>query len=348
MRKPGARPPLAVTMGEPAGIGGEIALAAWMARNAQAVPPFFLFDDPPRLEALARHLEWDVRIQVIDGPDQANEVFPNAVPVLPIRLPGPVTPGQVDAGNSAKVVDSIREAVAIVQSGAARALVTNPIKKSTLYRAGFTHPGHTEFLATLAGSRTAPVMMLACRELRVVPVTVHLPLRDAVAALRTDDIIHCATVTADALRQDFGISPPRLSVAGLNPHAGEEGSLGHEESEIIAPAVKALKAKGLAIDGPHPADTMFHPRARAGFDAAICMYHDQALIPLKTIDFDRGVNITLGLPFVRTSPDHGTALAIAGKGVANPASMIEALCAADRMSVRRAGRARRAGKSAVG
>ena len=340
-----ARAPLAVTMGEPAGIGGEIALAAWRTRNAQAVPPFFLFDDPRRLEALARHLEWDLPIRAIDGPDQATEVFPEAVPVLPIRLPAPVTPGRVEPANSARVVDSIREAVAIVQAGQARALVTNPIKKSTLYKAGFSHPGHTEFLATLAGSRVAPVMMLACPELRVVPVTVHLSLRDAVAALRIDDIVHCATVTADALRRDFGIAPPRLSVAALNPHAGEDGSLGHEERDIIAPAVQALKARGLAIDGPHPADTMFHPRARAGFDAAICMYHDQALIPLKTIDFDRGVNITLGLPFVRTSPDHGTALAIAGKGVANPASMIEALCAADRMSVRRAGRTR---KVAVG
>ena len=345
MARPKARPPLAVTMGEPAGIGGEIALAAWSARNAQAVPTFFLFDDPPRLEALARHLEWDVRIRAISSPVEAHAVFPEAVPVLPIRLPAPVTPGRVDPANSARVVDSIREAVAIVQAGEARALVTNPIKKSTLYEAGFTHPGHTEFLATLAGSRIAPVMMLACPELKVVPVTVHLPLRDAVAALRTDDIVHCATVTADALRQDFGIAPPRLSVAGLNPHAGEEGSLGHEERDIIAPAVETLKSRGLAIDGPHPADTMFHPRARGEFDAAICMYHDQALIPLKTIDFDRGVNITLGLPFVRTSPDHGTALAIAGKGVANPASMIEALCAADRMSVRRAGRT---GKAAVG
>ncbi|NNG06055.1 MAG: 4-hydroxythreonine-4-phosphate dehydrogenase PdxA [Inquilinus sp.] len=339
MARDAERPPLAVTMGEPAGIGGEIALAAWRARNAKAVPQFFLFDDPIRLRALIKQLDWQIEIREIAAPDEVHAVFPDAVPVLPIDLPAPVTPGRIDPANSAKVVESIREAVAIVQAGEARALVTNPIQKSTLYDAGFSHPGHTEFLATLAGATQAPVMMLACPELRVVPVTVHLPLRDAVAALRREDIIHCATVTAEALTRDFGIAPPRLSVAGLNPHAGENGSLGREEKDIIAPAVEALKSRGLAIDGPHPADTMFHPRARAGFDAAICMYHDQALIPLKTIDFDRGVNITLGLPFVRTSPDHGTALAIAGKGIANPASMIEALTAADRMSVRRAARA---------
>ncbi len=331
-----ARQPLAVTMGEPSGIGAEIALAAWAIRNAHALPPYFLLDDPIRLEQMARQLEWKVAIRAIDGPDQANAVFADAMPVLPVNLPAPVTPGRIDRTNSNAVIDSIRHAVALVMAGQARALVTNPVNKSTLYKSGFSHPGHTELLATLAGTTTPPVMMLTCPELRVVPVTVHLPLRDAVAALTTGDIIHCASVTAEALRRDFGIAPPRLSVAALNPHGGEDGALGHEEQDIITPAVETLKAKGLAIDGPHPADTLFHPRARSGFDAAICMYHDQALIPLKTIDFDRGVNITLGLPFVRTSPDHGTALAIAGKGIANPASFIEALQAADRMSLRRA------------
>jgi len=220
-------------------------------------------------------------------------------------------------------------------AGETSAVVTSPIHKKCLYDAGFTWPGHTEFLAALAGNAIRPVMMLACSELRVVPVTIHVALEEAVHTLTTDDIVAIAEITAHALRRDFGIAAPRLAVAGLNPHAGEEGSMGSQEATIIAPAISALRARGIDAFGPMPPDTMFHARARAGYDAAICMYHDQALIPIKTIDFDGGVNVTLGLPFVRTSPDHGTALAIAGRGEANPRSLMAAMAMAWDVAARR-------------
>jgi 4-hydroxythreonine-4-phosphate dehydrogenase len=204
-------------------------------------------------------------------------------------------------------------------------MVTNPIHKATLYDAGFRHPGHTEYLAARAGIAGEPVMMLACDELRVVPVTIHLALREAIAALTADAIVHCGRIAAAALREQFAIARPVLAVAGLNPHAGEDGHMGREEIDIVGPAVARLRADGITVNGPAPADTLFHARARRGYDAVLCMYHDQALIPLKTIDFDGGVNVTLGLPFVRTSPDHGTAFDIAGTGKANPASLIAAL-----------------------
>ncbi len=325
-------PPLALTMGEPAGIGAELALLAWRA----APCCFFVIDDPTRLSALGERLGLDVPVTAIASPAEAEAVFPRALPVLTQELAVAPEPGRPDPANAAAVTAAIERAVALVRAGEAAAVVTNPIHKQTLYRAGFRHPGHTEFLAELAGTSEAPVMMLACPGLRVVPVTVHLPLAEAAAALTTEAILHAGRVTAAALAADFGIASPRLAVAGLNPHAGEGGALGREETEIIAPAVEALRAEGIAIADPAPADSLFHPAARERYDAALCMYHDQALIPVKTIDFARGVNITLGLPFVRTSPDHGTALDIAGQGRADPQSLIAALETARDMARARA------------
>ena len=327
--------PLALTMGEPAGIGGELTLLAWQRRDAAALPPFFALDDPGRLERLAAGLGWTVPLRPIAGPEEAAAAFPQALPVLPIALPRPVAAGRPDPANAPAVIQAIRTAATLVRAGRAAALVTNPIQKETLYAAGFRHPGHTEFLAELAGGADV-AMMLACPELRVVLVTVHLPLREAVAALSTDKIVAAGRIAAAALARDFAIARPLLAVAALNPHAGEGGTLGREEIEIIAPAVAALRASGIAAEGPAPADTLFHPAARRRYDAVLCMYHDQALIPLKTIDFAQGVNVTLGLPFIRTSPDHGTALDIAGSGTADPASLIAALKLAGEMAQRQA------------
>ncbi len=328
--------PLALTMGEPAGIGGEIALKAW-SRRAEGVPPFFLIDDPERLRSLARAMDWTGALETITRPEDANRIFARALPVLARPLPAPVTPGQAEAANSASVIAAIETAVDLIQKGQASAMVTNPINKECLYQAGFAHPGHTEFLAALAGGVT-PVMMLACPGLRVIPVTVHLSLKEAIPALTTEKIVTTGRITAEGLKRDFAIDRPRLAVAALNPHAGENGSLGREEIDIIRPAVEQLRALGISASGPAPADTLFHAEARKHYDAALCMYHDQALIPLKTIDFDRGVNVTLGLPFIRTSPDHGTAFDIAGKGIASPESLIAALKLAGEMVERRAQR----------
>jgi 4-hydroxythreonine-4-phosphate dehydrogenase len=327
--------PLAVTMGEPAGIGGEIALKAWLSR-VHGVPPFYLIDDPDRLAALAECLGWPVPIRAIDAPQDASAVFGEALPIVPIGVALRARPGRPDPADAPAVVGAIEAGARDVMSGRAAALVTNPIHKESLYRTGFSYPGHTEYLAALAGVGEAPVMMLACPELRVVPVTVHLPLQRAIQDLSTLAIVHAGRITEAALRRDFGVASPALVVAGLNPHAGEAGGLGREEIDIIEPAVAALRAAGIDARGPLAPDTMFHPDARATFDAALCMYHDQALIPIKTIDFYGGVNTTLGLPFVRTSPDHGTALAIAGQGVARAESLIAALRLAGDMSARRA------------
>jgi len=327
--------PLAVTMGEPAGIGGEIALKAWLGR-VHGIPPFYLIDDPDRLAALAESLGWLVPMRAISAPDQAPSVFNEALPVAPIGIGLRARPGHPDPADAPAVVGAIEAGVGDVMSGRAAALVTNPIHKESLYRAGFQYPGHTEYLAALAGAAEAPVMMLACPGLRVVPVTVHLPLRRAIQDLSSAAIVHAGRITAAALRRDFGVAAPTLVVAGLNPHAGEAGGLGREEIEIIEPAVAELRAAGIEVRGPLPPDTMFHLEARATFDAALCMYHDQALIPIKTIDFYGGVNTTLGLPFVRTSPDHGTAFAIAGRGVARAESLIAALRLAGEMAARRA------------
>jgi 4-hydroxythreonine-4-phosphate dehydrogenase len=328
--------PLALTMGEPAGIGGEIALAAWL-RRTDGLPPFYLIDDPERLARLANRLGWSVPVRAIAGPADAAAAFPAAMPVLPVGGMVKAEPGRPDPGDALLVIDAIDRAVADVRAGRAGAVVTNPINKDLLYRAGFRHPGHTEYLAELAGGDAEAIMMLACPELRVVPVTIHLPLRQAIETLTSTAILRAGQVTQEALRRDFGIAAPVVAVAGLNPHAGENGALGREDLDIVAPAVAELRGLGIDARGPLAPDTMFHAEARAGYDAALCMYHDQALIPIKTIDFHGGVNVTLGLPFIRTSPDHGTAFDIAGKGIARPDSLIAALRLAAEMAERRAG-----------
>jgi len=337
MPAPPNNTPLAVTMGEPAGVGGDIVLKAWAARREAGVAPFVLLDDPDRLTALAARLGMDVPVRAVASAGEAPGLFDTALPVLPVALAAPVVAGRPDPANGAAVIASIDRAVALVRAGEASAVVTNPIQKSALYAAGFRHPGHTEYLAHLAGLADEPIMMLAAADLRVVPVTIHVSLRDAVDRLTTAAIVHAGRVTAAALTRDFGIARPRLAVAALNPHAGEGGAMGREEIDLIEPAVAALQAEGIAAFGPRPSDTLFHAAARAGFDAALCMYHDQALIPLKTVDFDSGVNITLGLPFVRTSPDHGTALDIAGTGTASAVSLLAALAMAERMAGNRRG-----------
>jgi len=329
--------PLAVTMGEPAGIGGEIALKAWL-RRGEGMPAFYLIDDPDRLSALARRLGWDVPIKAIDERERAASVFAKALPVAPIGATPEAGPGRPELADAALVLRAIDIAVADARAGRAAALVTNPINKDALYRAGFRHPGHTEYLAELAGAGESAVMMLACPELRVVPVTIHLALRQAIETLTAAAIVHAGRVTHAALIRDFAIAAPIIAVAGLNPHAGEAGALGREDIDIIVPAIDQLRADGIDARGPLAADTMFHPAARRGYDAALCMYHDQALIPIKTIDFDGGVNVTLGLPFIRTSPDHGTAFAIAGRGTARPDSLIAALRLAAEMAERRGNR----------
>ncbi len=326
--------PLALTMGEPAGIGGEIALRAWQHRS-EGVPPFYLIDDPERIAALARRLGWRVAVAAIDTPVQALSTFAEALPVKPVGGTPRAEPGRPDVADAPLVLRAIDVAVADAGEGRAAALVTNPINKDALYRAGFRHPGHTEYLAELAGTGEVAVMMLACPELRVVPVTIHLALRQAIETLSPAMIVHAGRVAHAALRRDFGVAAPILAVAGLNPHAGEAGNLGREDIDIVAPAIAELRAGGIDARGPLAADTMFHAAARRGYDAALCMYHDQALIPIKTIDFDGGVNVTLGLPFIRTSPDHGTAFDIAGRGIARPDSLIAALRLAAEMAARR-------------
>jgi len=324
--------PLVLTMGEPAGIGGELAFAAW-SRRAAGIPCFALLDDPARLEVLARALGQAIPIKAISDVGEAPAVWGRALPVLPVPpLAAPVVPGRPDPANASAVIGAVERAVELVSTGAASALVTNPIQKKVLLTAGFHYPGHTEFLAALAGPDTVPVMMLTCPGLRVVPITIHQSLRSVIDDLTVEKIVTVGRITAAALTRDFGIARPRLAISGLNPHAGEGGAFGREEIEVIAPAIAQLRADGIDVDGPLAADTMFHVRARQTYDAALCMYHDQALIPIKTIDFERGVNVTLGLPFVRTSPDHGTALNIAGTGKASPESLIAALVAADVMA----------------
>ena len=321
--------PLALTTGDPAGIGAEIAMAAWASGAVRH--PFFLIGDPRRLASVA-----SVPLAGIAAPDQAVQAFPRALPVLPLTLPAPPVPGQPDPANAAATIASIERAVELVQQGQASAVVTSPINKQALYEgAGFAFPGHTEFLAHLGGVERS-VMMLAGPQLRVVPVTIHIPLAAVPAALTIGAIVETARIVDQALRRDFAIPKPRLAFAGLNPHAGEGGAMGREEIEVITPAIEQLRAEGIDAHGPYPADTMFHAAARAGYDAALTMYHDQGLIPLKALDFERGVNVTLGLPFIRTSPDHGTAYDIAGKGIASPVSLIEALNLAGDMAARRA------------
>tara|TARA_R110002110_G_scaffold76031_3_gene200560 strand:+ start:19758 stop:20780 length:1023 start_codon:yes stop_codon:yes gene_type:complete len=326
--------PLAVTMGDPAGIGGDILLAAWTQRREATLPPFFAIDAPERLSALADLLGLDIPIRTISSPDETKSVFPDALPVLPQPLVIPAEPGSLDGRNAPSVIASLKRALAYTLSGDAAGIVTNPVHKQTLYSEGFEHPGHTEFLAEATGG--TPVMMLSCPGLRVVPVTIHIPLADVPDQLTSELIVSRGRTLAAALEHDFGLAHPRIAVAALNPHAGENGALGLEEEQIIAPAVQMLRDVGINATGPFPADTMFHAEARRGYDAVLAMYHDQALIPLKTIDFDNGVNTTLGLPIVRTSPDHGTACDIAGTGKANPNSFIAALRQASAIAAHRA------------
>jgi 4-hydroxythreonine-4-phosphate dehydrogenase len=326
-------------MGEPAGIGGDIALKAWAGRSDNGVPAFLVIDDCLRLRTLAARLGLDVPVQEIASPAEAMAVFPSALPVLHQPLAVPVEPGKPDPANVPMVKAAIERAVALCLAGDVAGMVTNPIHKHVMYSGGFTFPGHTEFLAALLGRPgLREVMMLACPELRVVPVTIHLGLAEAIRGLTGADIVEIGRITAQALAEDFAVRHPRIAVAGLNPHAGENGSMGREDEEIVRPAVDRLRALGIDAFGPLPSDTLFHPRARQGYDAALCMYHDQALIPIKTIDFDGGVNVTLGLPVVRTSPDHGTAFDLAGTGKALPGSLIAALAMAAAIAANRAAR----------
>ena len=326
--------PLALTLGEPAGIGPDIAIKAWLSRNELNLPAFYLLGDRDFLNARAKAL--GVNIPLADvGTHEAAAAFAQALPVVSTGRMATASPGQPDARSADAALASIRCAVNEVRAGCARAVVTNPIAKSVLYRAGFNHPGHTEYLAELAaadGKTPQPVMMLWSPALAVVPVTIHLALHEAIARLSRDLIVSTARIVAAALKSRFGIANPRLAVSGLNPHAGEDGTLGSEERTIVGPAIETLRAEGIDVRGPLAADTMFHGAARLTYDCAICMYHDQALIPIKTLAFDEAVNVTLGLPFIRTSPDHGTAFDIAGTGRANPASLIAALRLAERMA----------------
>jgi len=328
--------PLALTIGEPASIAGEITLRAWAAAQTdKSIAPFVALADGDWLKAQGQQLRFPVPIKTVTAADSAAGEFYGALPVLPVELASAPELGRPDPANATAVLRSIDEAVRLTRLGATSAVVTNPIHKATMYAGGFRFPGHTEYLAELCTPASA-VMMLVIEGLRVVPVTVHLPLAKAVAMVSGDAIVSAARATHDALVRDFAIAHPRLAVAALNPHAGEGGALGHEETDIIAPAIAKLQAQGINASGPYPADTLFHARARERYDAVLCMYHDQALIPLKTLDFAGGVNVTLGLPIVRTSPDHGTALDIAGQGKADPTSLIAALRLASEMARKRA------------
>ncbi|HTV29288.1 MAG TPA: 4-hydroxythreonine-4-phosphate dehydrogenase PdxA [Xanthobacteraceae bacterium] len=320
--------PLALTLGEPAGIGPDLALAVWNRRAELDIPSFYVVSDPEFLRHRARRLGLDIAVSGVN-PKTAAATFPTALPVVVLDVKATAEPGRPDRSSAPAAIASIRRAVDDVLSGSATAVVTNPVAKNVLYRSGFAEPGHTEFLAKLVeeatGKALRPVMLLWSPELAVVPVTIHLPLKEIFKQLTTGLIVETGRIVARDFRSRFRLAHPRLVVAGLNPHAGEDGTLGEEDRAIVAPAVAQLAAEGIDVRGPLPADSLFHERARATYDAALCMYHDQALIPIKTLAFDHAVNVTLGLPFVRTSPDHGTAFDIAGTGKADPASLIAAL-----------------------
>lgn len=321
--------PLAVTMGDPAGIGPDITIAAWSQRHEMDLPPFVVIADPDLLSQRADELELSIDVEPIASFDEALACFADRLPVCAIEPSMThITAGRPDKAAAGAITGSIVKAVELIYAGDVSAIVTNPINKALLYDSGFSHPGHTEFLGALArrrGDQASPVMMLATEGLRVVPATIHIPLREVPDALTKELILETLKVLDQELKHSFAIQNPRIAVTGLNPHAGEDGKLGTEEKDIIIPAIENAQAKGLTVTGPHPADTIFHQSARSTYDAVLAMYHDQALIPLKTIAFDKGVNVTLGLPFVRTSPDHGTAYSIAGTGTAKPTSFIEAL-----------------------
>ena len=313
--------PLAVALGDPAGIGPEIVAKAWDARNREGLSPFFAVGDARSIEVV-----WHGPVQRIRDPREAIDVFGDALPLMQIEDPGSIVPGEPNLEGARCALDSLEMAIGLVRSGPARALATGPVSKAQLYAIGFTHAGQTEFIAERCGiASDNAVMLLAGPSLKVVPVTTHVPLADVSSIVTIDMIVAKARATVRGLQRNFGIENPRLAFAGFNPHAGEDGAIGREEIDLIAPAIAILKAEGVEVTGPTAADAMFHARARATYDAAICLYHDQALIPLKTLHFDDGVNMTLGLPIVRTAPDHGTAFGIAGQNVANPGAMIAAI-----------------------
>jgi 4-hydroxythreonine-4-phosphate dehydrogenase len=322
-------------MGEPAGVGPDVTLAAWRDRESRDVPVFYVRGDVDLYLKRARQVGIGCPVESV-RPEEAGACFARALPVVALDSAVNATPGSLDAANAPAVIEAIARAVGDVRSGVAAAVVTNPINKKSLYDAGFRHPGHTEFLGTLSASWTGrqarPVMMLAGPDLKVVPVTIHVPLHAVAPTLSEALIVDTARIVVADLRGRFGIADPRIAVAGLNPHAGEGGTMGDEDERIVRPAVEALVRDGIKARGPLPADSMFHPAARATYDAALCMYHDQALIPAKTLSFSETVNVTLGLAFVRTSPDHGTALDIAGTGKADPSSLAAALRLAARLA----------------
>jgi 4-hydroxythreonine-4-phosphate dehydrogenase len=329
--------PLALTMGDPAGIGPDIALQAWCMRADAGLSSFVVMGDPETFKCRARDLRLNVPVALVDSAQAARDCYPESLPVYPVRLTRPARAGAPDTASSAAVIEAIDTAVAWVRQGKAAAIVTNPINKNLLAQAGFAHPGHTEYLAELCsetGQPLRPVMLLTSGELRVVPVTVHIPLKDVPSALTARLIVETVEITARDLQKLFGVFAPRIAVTGLNPHAGEGGTLGREEIDVIAPAIETLRNEGFQVAGPLPADAAFQERSRSMYDVMIAMYHDQALIPVKTLAFDRTVNVTLGLPIVRTSPDHGTAYDLAGTGRADPGSRIESLRLAERLTAR--------------
>ena len=321
--------PLAVSLGDPAGIGAEVIAKSWERREAERLRPFFAVGDAAAVEAV-----WSGPMTIIDEPSEAGAVFDFALPVIKVA---DVTtpPGGLDLVGARNALDALELAVGLARSGAASGLVTGPVSKSRLYAVGFVHPGQTEFVAERCGvSSELTAMMLAGPTLRVIPVTTHIPLKDVPAALTADAIVAKGRAAAKGLQRQFGIEQPRLAVAGLNPHAGEEGALGREEIDIIVPAMERLREEGIEVSGPYAPDILFCPERRSRYDAALCMYHDQALIPLKTLHFDEGINVTLGLPIVRTSPDHGTAFDIAGQNKADPGAMIAAIRTAGECAAR--------------
>ncbi len=329
--------PLVVTMGEPAGIGLDTVIMAWQALRQSPDQAFVLLGDAELLQSRAASLGQVISVKTVNSSAESAAIFGSALPVLHRNLPNPPKAGHIDPRNAPAVVSLIEEAVELALQQQCSGIVTCPIQKETLYGAGFQFEGHTDFLAhlaRLAGHQATPVMMLVAGDLRTVPVTIHIPLKDVPGALTTQSIIDQTRIVNRDLRLRFGIAVPRIGMTGLNPHAGEAGTIGTEEMTTISPAIAALKAEGMNVVGPLPGDTAFHAEARAGFDAIVCMYHDQALIPVKTLDFHGGVNVTLGLPFIRASPDHGTALSLAGTGTANPRSLISAMELAHKMAAR--------------
>jgi 4-hydroxythreonine-4-phosphate dehydrogenase len=332
--KPGL--PLAVSVGEPAGIGAEIIAKAWLLRRDKDLPPFYVVGDPDFVRSRLARAGLAAPVDVTT-PEAASDVFADSLPVFDLGHPVEDRPGELSGVTAAATIAAIETAVRHVRGGRAAGIVTAPIQKSNLYAAGFKFPGHTEFLGELSlrlwpGAPYEPIMMLAGPELATVPVTVHIALRDVTKSLTGEMIVKAGRIVAREMKGKFGIARPRLAIAGVNPHAGEDGAMGREDMEIVAPAVGQLRAEGVDARGPLPSDTLFHAAARKTYDVVLAMYHDQALIPVKTIAFDETVNVTLGLPFVRTSPDHGTALDIAGQGVADPSSLIAALRMAGRMA----------------